>query len=95
MRGAAGNDLFLIETGGGNDAVEGGGGFDTLMLKGVTGGPVVGPVAAGDWTLVLDAEDPGLVQGDGSLVFSEPASGKVVFGDGSQIEFTQLERISW
>jgi hypothetical protein len=95
LRGLAGNDLFLIETGGGADIVQGGGGFDTLMLKGVTGGPVAYRVVAGDWTLVLDSEDPGLVQGDASLVFSEAASGRIVFGDGSQVEFSQLERITW
>jgi Ca2+-binding RTX toxin-like protein len=95
LRGLNGNDLFLIESGGGDDVVQGGGGFDTLMLKGVTGGPVAGPPAVGDWTLVLDAPDPGMVQGDGSVVFSEATSGRVVFGDGSQVEFSQLERISW
>jgi hypothetical protein len=95
LRGLAGNDLFLIEAGGGSDTLQGGGGFDTLMLKGVTGGPVSGPPAVGDWTLVLDAADPGLVQDDGSITFSEAASGRIVFGDGSQVEFSQLERISW
>lgn len=95
MRGSAGNDLFLIETGGGSDTVEGGGGFDTLLLKGVTGGPVADLTAAGDWTLVLDSADPAMSQDQSGITFSEAASGRVVFGDGSQIEFSQLERISW
>jgi Ca2+-binding RTX toxin-like protein len=95
MRGTAGNDLFLIETGGGDDTVQGGGGFDVLMLKGVTGGPVATPSVAGDWTLVLDAADPGLVQDDASIVFSGAASGRIVFGDGSQVDFSTIERITW
>jgi hypothetical protein len=95
MRGTAGNDLFLIETVGGDDIVQGGGGFDTIFLKGVTGGPVGTLTAAGDWTLVLDANAPEMSQDQSSITFSEAASGRIVFGDGSQVEFSQLERISW
>jgi Ca2+-binding RTX toxin-like protein len=95
LRGTAGNDLFLIETGGGTDIVQGGGGFDTIFLKGVTGGPTINLTGAGDWTLLLDADDPDMTQDQSSITFSAEASGRIVFGDGSQIEFSTIERISW
>jgi hypothetical protein len=95
MRGLAGNDFFLIDAGGGNDMVEAGAGFDTLMLGGGVGPPVAGPATGQAWTLVIDTPGVDTVEGKGTLDFSEPASGRIVFGEGGQIEFSQLERITW
>lgn len=95
MRGLSGDDLFLIEAGGGNDVVQAGAGFDTLMLGGVAGPPVAGPPTGQAWTLVVDTPGVDMVMGDGTLDFSEPASGRIVFGEGGQVEFSQLERVTW
>ncbi|WP_291297385.1 hypothetical protein [Elioraea sp.] len=95
MRGLSGNDFFLIDAGGGNDIVQAGAGFDTLMLGGVVGAPVAGPATGQAWTLVIDTPGVSTVAGDGTLDFSAPASGRIVFGEGGQVEFSELERITW
>lgn len=95
LRGGAGNDLFLIEQGGGADIVEGGEGFDTVMLGDAAGPPSAGPPPAGGWTIILEDAGVSWTEGEGTLNFSEPASGRIVFGDGAQIDFTQIERITW
>ncbi|WP_144186948.1 Ig-like domain-containing protein [Elioraea rosea] len=95
LRGGAGNDLFLIEQGGGADVIEGGEGFDTVMLGDAAGPPSAGPPPAGGWTIILEEAGVSWTGGEGTLDFSEPASGRIVFGDGAQIDFTQIERITW
>ncbi len=95
LRGGAGNDLFLIGADGGHDTVEGGEGFDTVMLGDAAGPPVSGPPPSGGWTVVLDDAAVTWTEGENTLDFSEPASGRIVFGDGAQIDFSQIERITW
>jgi hypothetical protein len=95
MIGGAGDDLFLLSTGDGSDVVHGGAGFDTITLSGVTGGPSANAPAANGWQLVIDGTAQPVNQTSGSLDFSEPASGHIVLGDGTQIEFTGIERITW
>jgi len=95
MRGGAGHDLFMLAIDGGRDVVEGGAGQDTIALAGVIGGPSDGPPAANGWQLVLDPSAPAPTAGAGSLDFSEPVSGHIVMGDGTQVEFSGIERITW
>jgi hypothetical protein len=95
MRGDAGNDFFLLSPDASNDLVDGGAGFDTLELAGVAGGPFSGAPAANGFQLVLDTPDQAATAGSQSLDFAEPVSGHIVFGDGSQVDFTGIERITW
>jgi hypothetical protein len=95
MRGGAGDDLFLLDAGGGVDTVEGGSGFDTIMLGGVAGPPAAGAPAGDAWTVVLDNPATQGEIREGALDFSEPASGRIVFGDGTQVDFANIERITW
>jgi hypothetical protein len=94
MRGGAGNDLFLIGDAGGADIVEGGAGFDTIMLGHAAGPPVEGTLPPGGWTVALDG-DVAMTVTENALEFAEPASGRITFGDGQAIEFSQIERVSW
>ncbi len=95
MAGNAGNDLFLLSVGGGHDTVDGGAGHDTLALSGVTGDPTGAAPHATGWQLVLDGATQPAAQDAHSLDFSEPVSGHIVMGDGTHIDFTAIERITW
>jgi hypothetical protein len=95
MLGGAGHDLFLLAIHGGHDSIDGGAGHDTIALSGVAGPPTEGPPAANGWQLVLDGQPAAPVQGANSLDFSEPVTGQIVMGDGTQVDFTGIERITW
>jgi hypothetical protein len=90
MLGGAGADLFIVAMGAGNDSIVGGAGAwtDTIRVDGA------GSPTGGNWTLVLDSGTT-MTANDNSFDFAQPAAGQILFADGSQIEFQQIERIAW
>lgn len=88
--GGTGDDLFIFDTGNGHDSFDGQGWSDTIQLEDVTGGPN----ADAGWSLVVD-DGVAYTESPGEIVFSDSASGTVTLDDGSQIDFTDVERITW
>ncbi len=89
--GSAGNDVFVFSHGDGNDTAIGGAGWiDTIQLASATGGPG----ADGGWTLQIEDGVAFTVSGE-ALEFEGEASGTIVYDDGSQLAFDQIERITW
>lgn len=84
--GGAGNDVFVFQQGGGNDTFDGGTGDNMLFLQDVG--------APGDWTLMVDGQAVDMTGMD-NVKFAEAVSGAVVFGDGSEMHFTDIQRIEW
>jgi hypothetical protein len=95
LRGGGGDDLFALGMDGSHDVVGGGAGTDTIALAGVFGAPTGAAPPGNGWQLVLDNADPGAVQDSNSIDFSSAASGHIVLGDGTQVEFSGIERITW
>jgi hypothetical protein len=95
LRGGGGDDLFALGMDGSHDVVGGGAGTDTIALAGVFGAPTSAAPPGNGWQLVLDNADPGAVQDSNSIDFSSAASGHIVLGDGTQVEFSGIERITW
>jgi hypothetical protein len=84
--GGEGNDVFVFQQGGGNDTFDGGTGDNMLFLQDVG--------APGDWTLMVDGQAVDMTGMD-NMKFAEAVSGAVVFGDGSEMHFTDIQRIEW
>ena len=92
LYGEAGNDLFIFREGDGQDVVyggTGGGWTDVTQLQDAAGGP-----PANGWTYVLDS---GVVETSGAdfLDLSDDATGTITLVDGSEIDFSGIERIEW
>jgi Ca2+-binding RTX toxin-like protein len=97
MNGGAGNDLFLLADGEGDDVILGGDGFDTLRFTGSAGDDVVvfgesgyggGPVnlsANGTSSTALDVESFIVLGGDGNDSFD---LGDITAGTGVGASFT-------
>ena len=88
-----GSDLFIFNMGDGKDHVNGGANgwtTDTIELHGSGGGNI----DSNDWTLVLDEGEITKSKGQ-SLELSTDSSGTIVFSDGSELTFSNVERIEW
>ena len=93
LYGGGGSDLFIFNMGDGNDHVDGGANgwtTDTIELHGAGGGNI----DSSDWTLVLDEGEITKSKGH-SLELSTDSSGTIVFSDGSELTFSNVERIEW
>ncbi|OAZ08309.1 hypothetical protein TH4_18415, partial [Thalassospira tepidiphila MCCC 1A03514] len=93
LYGGGGSDLFIFNMGDGNDHVDGGtNGWttDTIELHGAGGSNI----DSSDWTLVLDEGEITKSKGH-SLELSTDSSGTIVFSDGSELTFSNVERIEW
>ncbi|MFD2264934.1 hypothetical protein ACFSM5_18655 [Lacibacterium aquatile] len=84
--GGAGNDVFIYAKGDGNDTFDGGVGDNMLFLQDVG--------APGDWTVYVDGQAVDMTGAD-SLSFQEAVSGAVVFSDGSEMQFHDIQKIEW
>jgi len=93
LYGGGGSDLFIFNMGDGKDHVDGGANgwtTDTIELHGVGGGHL----DSCDWTLILD-EGTITDSKKHSLELSTDSSGTIVFSDGSELTFSNVERIEW
>ncbi|WP_417836851.1 beta strand repeat-containing protein [Thalassospira tepidiphila] len=93
LYGGGGSDLFIFNMGDGNDHVDGGANgwtTDTIELHGAGGSNI----DSSDWTLVLDEGEITKSKGH-SLELSTDSSGTIVFSDGSELTFSNVERIEW
>ncbi|MFV1850919.1 MAG: hypothetical protein ACMZ66_09450 [Thalassospira sp.] len=93
LYGGGGSDLFIFNMGEGSDHVDGGANgwtTDTIELNGYNGGKL----DSSDWTLVLDEGEVTKSKGH-SLELSTDSSGTIVFSDGSELTFSNVERIEW
>ena len=93
LYGDGGSDLFIFNMGEGNDYVDGGANgwtTDTIELNGIGGGKI----DSSDWTLILD-EGEITDSKKHYLELSTDSSGTIVFSDGSELTFSNVERIEW
>ncbi|MDG4718490.1 Ig-like domain-containing protein, partial [Thalassospira sp. FZY0004] len=93
LYGGGGSDLFIFNMGEGNDHVDGGANgwtTDTIELHGLGGGNL----DSSDWTLILD-EGSITDSKKNHLELSTDSSGTIVFSDGSELTFSNVERIEW
>ncbi|MFC7738817.1 tandem-95 repeat protein [Roseomonas sp. GCM10028921] len=90
MMGGAGADLIIAPMSGGHDTVDGGSGswIDTVKVEGA------GAPGQGGWTLIVDS-GTAVNAADHAFSFAEPASGHIQFSDGSELEFRNIERVTW
>ncbi len=93
--GDNGSDLFLTGEGQGNDIIFGGkGGWtDAIQLTDDAGGNNIGDYGT-DWTVSITQGSVDEVNAD-SLVLSDDAAGIITLNDGTEITFTDIERIEW
>ena len=93
MTGGAGHDVFVYMQGNGSDTVNGGAGagwIDTVQLDQSLGSQQPGA----DWTVTLTSGNI-VGQSASELTFSADADGTINFADGSQMTFTDMERVQW
>ncbi|MFC4235519.1 Ig-like domain-containing protein [Thalassospira xianhensis] len=93
LYGGGGSDLFIFNMGDGSDHVDGGANgwtTDTIELHGADGGNI----DSSDWTLVLD-EGNITKSKHNYMELSTDSSGTIVFSDGTELTFSNVERIEW
>lgn len=95
-RGDGGHDIFILSEGdgAGNSFAGGAGGSWTDAIE-VTGADGSGsPEEA--WTIVLEGGQEWEIDSEaGSLDLGDDVSGTITLGDGTTIDFSELERIEW
>jgi hypothetical protein len=86
--GGQGDDTFAFASGWGSDTFAGGGGWtDMIQLSGLDS-----QAAYSGWTLTGATVTE---SGDDYLMLSGDSDGTITFDDGSQLAFTDIERIEW
>jgi Ca2+-binding RTX toxin-like protein len=93
LYGGGGSDLFIFNMGDGADHVDGGANgwtTDTIELHSANGGNI----DSSDWTLVLD-EGSITKSKHNYMELSTDSSGTIVFSDGTELTFSNVERIEW
>ena len=94
LAGGDGSDLFIYETGDGADQIYGGAGggwVDVIQLN--SGATALGEFGV-DWTVDLTVGSIDSVE-DGSIIFSDDASGHISLSDGSTVNFTDIEQLTY
>ncbi|MES2710746.1 MAG: hypothetical protein V4653_04125 [Pseudomonadota bacterium] len=82
------SDVFAIAAEGGHHPSEGGSGSWTDDVHATS------EHGSGNWTDVVD-NAANVQLGEHAMDFTQPAAGHIQFADGGQLEFTQIERITW
>lgn len=95
-RGDGGDDIFILSEGDGTGnsfaGGSGGGWTDAIEVTGTDGSGA----PDGAWTIVLDDGQTWEIDSDaGSLDLGDDMSGTITLGDGTSIDFSELERIEW
>ncbi len=87
--GGKGDDTYIFGAGMGTDSFAGGGGpwTDTIQLSGVDG-----VTAYNGWTL---ADATVVDSGDGYIELAADSDGTITMDDGSELTFTDVDRIEW
>ena len=96
-QGNAGNDVFLFGTGDGSDSFAGGTGAwtDTIHLEDVNQGPTATADTPGSWVLETN-KSYSLDLDNKTITFDQNnASGTITLADGSELSFSQVEKIEW
>jgi len=96
LTGGDGNDTFTFELANGSNTVDGGlaGGYvDIIQLSSAVQGPIVSTTNPEDWTLTTS--DSYTETADSIIFDNIDSDGTIVFGDGTQIVFTDIEKIQW
>ncbi|WP_120009542.1 hypothetical protein [Teichococcus vastitatis] len=91
MTGGTGADLFLISAGGGHDIIDGGTGAWTDQIELVA----AGAPGAGTWTLEIETPAAVTLSQDQAMAFDQPVSGHIHFADGTEVDFSRIDRIAW
>ena len=93
LYGGEGSDLFNIDPTSGADDIYGGAGggwTDTISVDGTMA------LADGDWTISVDGgSDTTVTTADGFLDLGADQSGTITFDNGTQVDFSEIERIEW
>ncbi len=95
--GEEGNDTFVFAEGDGKDAFTGGTGdwTDTVRLEGMNQGPTAQANDPGSW--VLETNNSYTIDTDHNTIEFDQAdaSGTITLADGSELSFSQVEKIEW
>jgi Ca2+-binding RTX toxin-like protein len=88
--GGSGNDNYLFTFGGGTDIFDGGSAWtDQISLSNMSG-----PPGGGDWTLTLTSGSI-VSSGAGLISLTSDAAGTINLSDGSRLDFTGVETITF
>ena len=94
LAGGDGDDLFTYEVGDGSDRMDGGAGggwTDTIQLS--DGTSALGEFGT-DWTITVTDGSIESVDAD-NITLSDDADGFITLGDGSTIQFTNIEEVTF
>jgi Ca2+-binding RTX toxin-like protein len=88
--GYDGNDTYMFGDRDGDDTFDGGTGWtDAIVIENVNTGP-----GEGDWTLQLD-QGSIVSQSNGKIVLSQDSAGSIEMDDGSKLDFSGVETLTW
>ena len=96
LNGGEGDDTFYYAMGYGNDVVDGGASgdwTDSLVVLASDGSDTT--TYGTDWTITLTTGTVTMVDGSDQMLLSDDATGTIDFSDGGQIEFENIDRVSW
>ena len=98
--GEEGDDTFIFGAGeGGTNDIDGGAGswIDTIQLSDATQAPTASLQGEGSWTLQVDNDTSYTVDNDAQTITFDDgdASGSITLNDGSQVDFSNIDKIEW
>ena len=94
LSGGDGSDVFVYDMGDGSDHMIGGAGDGWVDVIQLGDGSVPLGEFGSDWTIDLTEGSVSSVE-EGSIIFSDDASGHISLSDGSIINFTEIEQITF
>ncbi|MFC2953151.1 cadherin domain-containing protein [Marinicaulis aureus] len=93
MNGGDGSDVFVYEMGDGSDVISGGAGWTDIIDLNDGATMSLGEYGS-DWTVQL-TEGAITSETDGNLVFTDDAHGVISLSDGSEINFADIEQLTY